>query len=114
LQLSFPVTAAGPSPIPTGFPIKLYYEHLNNRGNINWGDQAGQDQYQSIARTFDAHSETYDLDDLEHDVDTDTSRRLSFSTGLKDTVSLFDEKLRFHRRVGRCPNRFRKSYLRNR
>ena len=29
LQLSFPITAAGPSLILTGFPIKLFYEHLN-------------------------------------------------------------------------------------
>jgi hypothetical protein len=37
LQLSSPVTAAGPSPISTGFPIILYYEHLNKRGYINLG-----------------------------------------------------------------------------
>ena len=28
MQRSSPVTAAGPSRIYTGFPIKLYYEHL--------------------------------------------------------------------------------------
>ncbi len=29
LQLSFPITAAGPSPTLTGFPVRLYMEHLN-------------------------------------------------------------------------------------
>jgi iron complex outermembrane receptor protein len=51
-------------------------------------------EYQTIAWTVDVHSETYDIDDIATDDDTDTSRRLSFSTGLQDTVSLFDDTLR--------------------
>jgi hypothetical protein len=34
LQLSSPITAAGPSPILTGFPLKLIYEHLIKNGRI--------------------------------------------------------------------------------
>jgi len=29
VQPSSPTTAAGPSPILTEFPVRLYYEHLN-------------------------------------------------------------------------------------
>ncbi len=50
--------------------------------------------YQTIGWILDIHQETYGSDDLLNDEDSDTSRRLTFSAGMQDTIYLFDDCLR--------------------
>ncbi len=69
---------------------KYYTTRYGGNAYLEW-----LSDYQTIGWTMDIHQETYESDDLLNDEDADTSRRLTFSAGLQDTIYLFDDRLRF-------------------